>query len=270
MQVQSISLKGIRETNEDEHVVILNSDTNKKNYNKVNIFGVFDGHGGGDVSKFLKANLSKYFLKKNKDYIFENTKKTLRYIENVFDHIQDKLKNTDFANYSGSTALLAIQSEYKNKKHVWVSNVGDSRGVICNKYNIAVQLTKDHKPNIFEERNRIEKLDGKITFDGNDWRIKEYSLSRAFGDLDATPYITHKPQIFKYNLSSKDKFMILACDGLWDVLSNQEVVNFVLEYLNYGKINNISTDKLNIADKLAQFAIKSGSSDNVTVIVTIF
>ena len=58
--------------------------------------------------------------------------------------------------------------------------------------------------------------------------------------------------------------MILACDGLWDVLSNQEVVNFILEYKN--KIDPMK-DKINIAEKLAQFAIDSGSSDNITIII---
>jgi serine/threonine protein phosphatase PrpC len=145
---------------------------------------------------------------------------------------------------------------------LWVANTGDSRCVVCNKYNLATQLSKDHKPNYFEERDRIEGLNGKITFDGSDWRVKDLSLSRAFGDIDATPYVTHRPQIFKYHLSNRDKFLILACDGLWDVLSNQEAINYVLECCNYGKANK-EINSINIAEKLANFAIKSGSSDNV-------
>jgi len=119
-----------------------------------------------------------------------------------------------------------------------------------------------------EERKRITGLNGKINFDGDDWRIKDLSLSRAFGDTDATPFVTHKPQIYKYKLSSSDKFIVLACDGLWDVLSNQEVINFVLEYRNY-KINP-KMDQINIAQKLGQFAIDSGSTDNVTIIINFF
>ena len=87
-------------------------------------------------------------------------------------------------------------------------------------------------------------MNGKIQFDGHDWRIKDLSLSRAFGDLDASPFVTHEPEIYKYKLSSKDKFMVLACDGLWDVLSNQEVVNFVLECCNYG-YNSIWVNRSN-------------------------
>ena len=263
MQVQSISLQGMRESNEDEHNIILNMDNKKKDLHNINIYAVFDGHGGGEVSHFLKSNLTKYFIKKGKQNIFRDNKITLKYIRKVFDYVQSKLKKEKFSEHTGSTALLAIHSKIKN--NLWVANTGDSRCVICNKYNIAVQLSKDHKPNNFEERYRIQGLNGKISFDGSDWRIKDLSLSRAFGDLDATPYVTHKPQIFKYKISSKDKFLILACDGLWDVLSNQEAINFVLECCNYGKNN-----KINIADKLANFALKSGSTDNVTIVIQFF
>ena len=104
-------------------------------------------------------------------------------------------------------------------------NVGDSRAVLCNYKNFAVPLTVDHKPNLLKERKRIEKLGGKIKFDGSDWRIKDLSLSRAFGDLDTFPYVTHKPDISKYSLNKKDKFIIFACDGLWDVMSNSQAEN---------------------------------------------
>ena len=126
-----------------------------------------------------------------------------------------------------------------------------------------VEITKDHKPNSPEERNRIEKLGGKISFDGVDWRVKDLSLSRAFGDVECTPYVTHLPQIYCRKLSTGDKFLILACDGLWDVLSNQDAVDFIidLETRNY---------KGNYAKVLAEYALEKGSMDNVTVIVYYF
>ena len=214
---------------------------------------------------FLKENLYKYFLKKTNKKVFKDNKSTINYIHNVYDHLQNKLKKEKYSKYCGSTALVTFQTKFRKKNSLWVVNTGDCRSVICNRYNIAVQLTKDHKPNSMEERKRITGLNGKINFDGDDWRVKDLSLSRAFGDLDATPFVTHKPQIYKYKLSNSDKFIVLACDGLWDVLSNQEVVNFILEYRNYGA--DLKKDQINIAQKLAQFAIDSGSSDNITVII---
>ena len=94
---------------------------------------------------------------------------------------------------------------------------------------MSLPLSKDHKPHLFEEKTRIENLGGEIYHDGYDWRVGDLSVSRAFGDMDAAPYVTHKPQIFKYNLKKTDKFLICACDGLWDVIDDQEAVNLVLD-----------------------------------------
>ena len=72
-----------------------------------------------------------------------------------------------------------------------------------------------------------------IKFDGSDWRIKDLSLSRAFGDTDASPYVTHLPQIYKYTLDKKDKFIIFGCDGLWDVMSNKKATDYILNLIFY-------------------------------------
>ena len=110
------------------------------------------------------------------------------------------------------------------------------------------------------DRKRLEQLGGKIKYDGSDWRINDLSLSRAFGDLESKPYITHLPQIFKYNLNKNDKFIIFACDGLWDVLSNSKAISYV---------NSLMSKKYNgnYAKKLAEKAIKEGSTDNVTAVI---
>jgi len=163
--------------------------------------------------------------------------------------------------YCGSTCCVVIQyKDSSNKNKIWVLNIGDSRAVKCNKNNIAEQLSQDHKPNNPEEKKRIESLGGKIQFDGCDWRIKDLSLSRAFGDIECTPYVTHLPQIYNYKVSSSDKFMIIACDGLWDVVSNQDATDFVNQLL-------ITNNKVNYAKELAQYALTKGSLDNVTVMI---
>ena len=87
---------------------------------------------------------------------------------------------------------------------------------------------------------------------------------KTFGDLSAEPYVTCQPDIFKYKISSCDKFIVLACDGLWDVLSNNDVVNFIL--LKYHSDN----EKQNIATDLAKHAIAKGSTDNISIIIVFF
>ena len=110
-------------------------------------------------------------------------------------------------------------------------------------------------------------MGGKPYFDGDDWRIKDLSVSRAFGDFDAEPYLTNMPDIFRYKIDKNDKFIIFACDGVWDVLQNQDVVNFVLNEC-YDKDLNVRINKnLNIAKKLAEHALQKGSTDNLTIII---
>ena len=258
MLFQSASLQGKRESNEDQHFHYNN--LNGRKGNKIIFFSVFDGHGGKGVSKYLKKNLPKYFI--NKKIEFNNKLEVSKYILKTYSKIQHDLekKHPRMSQYSGSTASTCILSKYKNQFNLWVINVGDSRGVLCNKNNQAVQLSQDHKPNVKSERKRIEKLGGKIKFDGYDWRIQDLSLSRAFGDSDSTPYVTHLPQIYKYKISKNDKFIILGCDGVWDVLSNQKAVNYVNKFYSH-------YNKINIAKKLANYAIEQGSTDNVTVII---
>jgi len=265
MKVFSHSLQGRRNAQEDNHITILNIDNNNDEMNKINFFGVFDGHGGKKVSHYLKNNLPSFFTTKFKKNIFTKNEAFTKYTNDVYDLLQNNLKEKHprVVEYCGSTACIAIHSIEKNKQFLWIINVGDSRAILCDKLGQSVQLSIDHKPNLPEEKKRIENLGGKITFDGVDWRIKTLSLSRAFGDLDCCPYVTHLPNIYKHKISSKDKFLIIACDGLWDALSNQQSVEYIRDLQFTGFQGNY-------AKKLADFALEKGSYDNITVIIYFF
>ena len=270
MITHSISLIGKRDKNEDQHDIIINLNNENKKLENINFFGVYDGHGGKEVSKYLKENLSNYFTNNFNQYIITDSNNFKKYIEKVFDHLQTKLERK-FKNISyniGSTALIIIMFKYKSDIYTYVANIGDCRSVLCDNKNIPKQLTKDHKPNQIDEKNRIEKIGGKIYFDGYDWRVGDLSVSRAFGDIDSTPFVTHKPEIFKYKIKKSDKFIIIGCDGLWDVMSNQDVTNFILNKINEIKISNMyRNSENNIAFLLAEYAIKKGSTDNISIII---
>lgn len=264
MKVYSHSLQGRRQANEDQHCHVLNLDESEAQYNAINFFGVFDGHGGKAVSKYLKDQLPPLFINKFHRDIYNEPKSASRYFLKAFDMLQQKLveDHPRVASRCGSTALVGIHFKDEVKKgRLWLLNVGDTRAIKCNKLNIAEQLTQDHKPNFHEEKARIEKLGGTIEFDGVDWRVKDLSLSRAFGDLDCAPYVTHMPQIYKHKISTSDKFIVFACDGLWDVLQNQDVVDFLNEKILDKKF------KGNYAKELAELAYNKGSLDNITVMV---
>lgn len=256
------SLKGTRNTNEDTHETILNLDGNLGN---VNFFCLFDGHGGHEVSHFLKRNLPKFFVNDVIKYPINK-----KYVNKVYDHIQNALKSQPFAQHAGCTGLVGMYYDVSGTKYLGVINNGDSRCVLC-RDNFAVPLTRDHKPAWPEEYHRIAQLGGKIEHDGYDYRIKDLSVSRAFGDLDAIPYVTHNPDIFRYKIdSTSDKFFIMACDGLWDVLDNSTVTNYILMRCYDKTLKTRINKSVNIANELAKFAIEKGSTDNVTVIIYFF
>jgi serine/threonine protein phosphatase PrpC len=265
MNIYSISKKGKRENNEDCETIFLNMNGEIKEHCKINIYGVYDGHGGKFVSKYLSKNLPKYFKSLNVKYPLSG-----KYIRNVFKKIQNDLekKHNEESDYCGSTCLMAIDYINDNNRILDIINLGDSRCVIS-KNNKANVITKDHKPNWPDEKERINKIGGQIYYDGVDWRIGDLSVSRAFGDLDNKPYISCIPDIFRYKINKKDQFMVIACDGLWDVMDSQEVVNFILANsydLEYNRINK----KINIARFLADFALQKGSTDNITIIIIFF
>jgi len=273
MNIHSVSLRGKRDQNEDTHNIILNMKPKKitcREIDKANInmFAVYDGHGGKHVSKCLAKTMPEIFMKKSLSFPLSNNM-----INNAYKHIQTSLRKKwlNITNYCGSTCLIVFQYEKDDETYLQILNTGDSRCVMC-RDNFSIPLTKDHKPNWPEEKKRIETLGGTIYRDkGDDWRVGDLSVSRAFGDINAEPYVTNIPEIFKYKLTDADTFIVIACDGLWDVLTNQEVVNFVIMNacdVTGKKIKEIS--QTNVAKKLAEYAINKGSTDNITAIVAFF
>jgi len=274
--IQSTSLQGFRESNEDAEIIFENLNGSKKDFHKLNIYAVFDGHGGNEVSKYLEKNYLDYFTPKSRPKPSDKKKDYQKHICNMYIHIQNKLtiECKNIANTTGTAALSIIHYKENNKHKLYVINLGDCRAVKCDKKTIAIPLTIDHKPNNYNETKRIIKLGGRIIQEPNDDpRIEGLSLSRALGDLDTKPFVSHIPEIFRYELDNRDRFIILACDGLWDAFENQQAVNFVLNELD--KTKNLKSDhkqknQKNIAYLLAKEAIERGSRDNVSVIIVFF
>ena len=266
MSAHSVSLKGLRPQNEDKHNVIRNLDGRDSKLGLVNFYGVYDGHGSKFVSNFIHDNLPQFFTDKRVNYPLEKA-----YVHKIYSYFTKVLKEKylDKCLHAGSTCLIVVHYKYNQNEYLNVLNTGDCRALLC-RNNVGVALTLDHKPNWPEEHSRITKLGGTIKFDSFDWRINDLSVSRAFGDIDSEPYLTNMPDIFKYKLSSSDKFLVLACDGVTDVLCNQDIINFILHNcydITTGKRIN---EKINIAKKLADHALAKDSTDNITCTVVFF
>ena len=140
---------------------------------------------------------------------------------------------------------------------IYVANVGDSRAVLSANGR-AVPLSADHKPDRKDERQRIENLGGRVVFWGT-WRVEGVlAVTRAFGDRQLKPLVSSAPDIVRHTISEYDQFLILASDGLWDVLSNERAVEIV---------SSIYPDTKTASFVLVQTAFEMGSSDNITALV---
>uniref|UniRef100_A0A6C0C923 protein-serine/threonine phosphatase n=1 Tax=viral metagenome TaxID=1070528 RepID=A0A6C0C923_9ZZZZ len=284
--VHKSSILGRRESNEDVEYIERNLAPNGSPIDNksaaIDLFIICDGHGGDEVSKFVVPQLREQFLKRTNIYPLRNTE-----IFQIYNTIQQLLKThpKQIADGCGSTALVIIRHMLKGKKYIQVINIGDCRAVLSRK-GLAIPLSKDHKPDWPDEKRRIKDVNRAhdtnepIHFEEKAWRIGDLSVSRAFGDLDNVPYVTHIPEIFNYPLTENDEFIIMACDGLWDVMSSDTAVNFVRDHMTnsftytydirnkYPPHNDQSNQ--NIGRKLADYAFACGSTDNISVLLLIF
>nr|KAF6383307.1 protein phosphatase, Mg2+/Mn2+ dependent 1L [Pipistrellus kuhlii] len=161
---------------------------------------------------------------------------------------------------AGTTCLIALLSD----KDLTVANVGDSRGVLCDKDGNAIPLSHDHKPYQLKERKRIKRAGGFISFNGS-WRVQGIlAMSRSLGDypLKNLNVVIPDPDILTFDLDKlQPEFMILASDGLWDAFSNEEAVRFIKERLDEPHFG---------AKSIVLQSFYRGCPDNITVMVVKF
>jgi len=207
------------------------------------IYAVFDGHGkeGHDVSNFVKDNLPKLIIKdqrfKTPDMqamLVDIFKKTQALVTT-----QDRLKKFN-AQLSGTTATACIHDHVENK--LTLGHVADSTCVLGKRKNGVLEgraLTRDHKPDLKDERARIEKNGGRVVFDGyanhrvyaKNARYPGLNMSRCLGDLlgHQDCGITCEPEVSEYQIESDDCVLLLCSDGVWEFMDPTYAVKLVME-----------------------------------------
>ncbi|XP_047328385.1 probable protein phosphatase 2C 59 [Impatiens glandulifera] len=218
----------------------------------VGLFGVFDGHGGARAADYVKQNLFSNLISHPK--FISDTKSAIADAYNHTDaeFLKSENNSTRDAGSTASTAILVGD-------RLLVANVGDSRAVICRGGN-AIAVSRDHKPDQTDERRRIEDAGGFVMWAGT-WRVGGVlAVSRAFGDRHLKQYVVADPEIREEKVDSSLEFLILASDGLWDVVSNEEAV----------EMGKPIEEPEAAAKRLMQEACQRGSGDNITVVVVRF
>lgn len=239
---------------EDVHVVHQGGTWNCKDPN-VHFLGVFDGHGGRGIVDFLEEALVDNVaieLGHDDDASMETRLERAFLITDI-----QSLKMGILT--SGATVAICLIKENvcTGDFLLYVANVGDSR-VVLSRNNQAYRLSHDHRADDPTEIDRITNAGG-IVVRGRVMGI--LAVARSLGDHSFKSFVTAKPHVNSMEATVGD-FVILACDGLWDVLSDNEVVQIVANWRDLGQ------KKEDVSQFLVDEAMRRGSTDNITCIVS--
>lgn len=219
--------------------------------NDVNLFGVYDGHGGAKIAEKLRDELPEFLYNKLLNINLYDGSLVAKIIQEAF--VEFDMKLFDRPEFIGSTATLALVTP----KLIYTINLGDSRTVVATKKHVI--STEDHKPDSPIEKERVENAGGQVINMGV-WRLSGMlAVARSFGDFvknlkldEGNNYsgnlLSSMPDVKVVPREPNTK-IILASDGLWDVVSSAETVD----------------NDYNCKD-LVSLAVRRGSRDNITVL----
>ena len=276
----------IREYNEDT-ITVTKINLNQKDKNDYfYFFAVYDGHGGNGCSLYLKNNLHKNIT----EFSTKGIKTAIEITENTFLSSKAIDYNYDLLDTSGSCGVILL---IKKNKCI-IANIGDSRLVIFKNKRV-VFSTSDHKPNTYIEKHRIESQGGSvyqttaaipIYQNGKlieiPWRVCPggLSVSRTFGDIESKDerfggkkgVVVALPDISEFELNDEYNFIVIGCDGIFDVLSNGEIIECIKIVLKINKSKNKKINELcgDFASMIIKSALAKESFDNVSCIVIVF
>jgi protein phosphatase 2C family protein 2/3 len=261
--------QGRRESMEDTHVLFdivkeTITDLSGNPEDSVAFYGVFDGHGGVDAAIMVQDNLHNNIFR-SEAWKSGNIEGALN---NGFETTDDQIikQSIEKGWMNGSTAAVAL---FHNLS-LYIANIGDSEALLIKKTADGQwepeALTTLHKPSDPSEKERIEKLGGHVFFGR---LFGALAVSRSFGDSKfkipktAQNFVSWEPAIKKVDIvPEQHKFLVLACDGLWDVMNHQQVSDFVIK-ARYEQNKNPAE----ISKMLVREALNKRTEDNVTAIV---
>lgn len=232
-------------------------------------FGVFDGHGGSTIAQYAGTNLHKYIMDRP-EYREGNIEEALKqgFLDLDAAMRQDELLKDLMA---GSTAICVL---IRNKT-LYCANVGDSRAIASVRGEV-IPLSYDHKPNNEDELRRITAAGGWVEYN----RVKgNLALSRALGDFvfkknkqkkPEEQIVSALPDVRIHPLTPDWEFIVLACDGIWDVMCNEEVASFVRVRIVHGMEPEDICEELMTRCLAPDGQMGGLGCDNMTVVIVCF
>ncbi|KAF8655483.1 hypothetical protein AX16_003041 [Volvariella volvacea WC 439] len=256
-------MQGWRISMEDAHAAVLDLGGDEASPNA--FFAVYDGHGGSNVAKYAGTHVHQRLTSEEayKERKYEDA------LKNAFLGTDKDLLAAHAREPAGCTAVAALVTSDK----IYVANAGDSRSVIGVKGEYKA-LSFDHKPTSETEKRRIFQAGGYVEFGRVNGNL---ALSRALGDFEfkknyslspEEQIITANPDITCHEITDDDEFLVLACDGIWDCLTSQQVVDFIRYQVSQGK------ELQEICEMMCDHCLAPDSSsgtgigfDNMTVLI---
>lgn len=219
------SMQGWRMEMEDAHRAITGLDGGLSDWS---YFAVFDGHAGAFVSVYSAEHLLESIME-TEAFKAEDVIKGIHSGFLCFDdEMRDLPQISSGMDKSGSTAVCAFISP----SNIYIANCGDSRAVLC-RGRMPDFSTRDHKPVLPAEKERIQKAGGNVMIQRVNGSL---AVSRALGDYEyknvqgrgpCEQLVSPEPEIFVLERSDEHEFLVLACDGVWDVMSNEDLCDFI-------------------------------------------
>lgn len=266
LRVGASSMQGWRSTMEDAHVIHL-SLPRLPSYMAPEdgaIAAVFDGHCGSRMSQNAAIRIIEWITSMDA-FGKGDIEKAIKDGFLAGDLAMHRSVPNEISGCTGNCVIIM-------QNHLYCGNVGDSRAVLC-RGGTAIPLSEDHKPTVPKETERILKA-GCYVQNG---RVNGVlSLSRAFGDFvfksDNLPpeaqAVTAMPDVIHVELTPHDEFVIIACDGVWDILSNEKAVELVRNEVADHSDLSLACERLMDAC-LAKVSVGAGT-DNMTVVILQF
>lgn len=266
------SMQGWRIEMEDAHCATIGLPGSLSDWS---FFAVFDGHAGARVSaycaeKMLDAIISGEELSGESNGSEPTWASVANSIRSGFLRLDDELREIpEIAigeDKSGSTAVCVMVSP----QHIFLANCGDSRAVLSRDKQVAM-TTLDHKPTNPTEKERIQNAGGSVMIQRVNGSL---AVSRALGDFEyknvpnrgpCEQLVSPEPEIFtEHRIKASDEFLVLACDGIWDVMSNEELCDFVRDRMQV-------TDNLEaVCNCVVDTCLSKGSRDNMSIVIVAF
>ncbi|XP_048393884.1 protein phosphatase 1A isoform X1 [Stegostoma tigrinum] len=265
------SMQGWRIEMEDAHTAVIGLPHGLEAWS---FFAVYDGHAGSQVARYCCEHLLDHITNTQDFKVTDGmTEPTVEKVKSgirtgflqIDEHMRTISEKRHGSDRSGSTAVGVMVSP----KHIYFINCGDSRGLLCRNGKVHF-FTQDHKPSNPQEKERIQNAGGSVMIQRVNGSL---AVSRALGDFDykcvhgkgpTEQLVSPEPEVYEIERSADDQFIILACDGIWDVMGNEEICEFVKSRLE------VSNDLEKVCNQIVDTCLYKGSRDNMSVVLICF